>query len=430
MRMKNATSVSALALVMIALAGCGQPDSPDPESTETGFPMYEGAELPDIAITEVSFDLPNEYFSFSRVVYSGDVLALVGNPESATGPELVAFDTADGSLLWQRDETEMDDLLSETGFGEGLFSFSMVVVGHDGSILVSYSVQGCPGDYDDCASEEHQQPSSEGIAALDPTDGSLLWNEPLTSRFEGLSVSNIGPVASSPEVLVINIHARSSDSDELSDFTVALDTQSGEMLWTAEGYRAVLLEGDVVVATILDEQTDKVLIVGFDALTGDERWELSDGEGGYSTPSVQGTSGFTVSTLGDSDELIDLDNGAILERSAEAYAGRIGLGAVSDQWLAAWTSRSDEGFVLYTRDLGVDEEVRGEHLLEDGAMVTGVSVDGYIWISSPRGGYAVDRTGAMRSNVIEGRPARFGEGSLLQYFEADDDPRLWSYEMQ
>lgn len=420
--MRNAAGVSGLILVAIALAGCGQADSLDPDPTDDAVPVYDGAELPEIAVSEIEIDSAYEADELTNVMFSGDVLLFVDNRR------LSGIDTTDGALLWQREESELDDVLAEAGAGQGSLSFGAVAVGHDGSILVSYDVERCPGDYDDCTAEEHAEASSRGVAALDPTDGSLRWIQPVTSHREGIGYTQIIPIASSRDMILVSVSAWSSELEDYLPVAVALDAQDGETLWAEEGYTAIFLEGDVVGASGSIESSDETRRVGLDAATGEERWDLGDSASGRWW-SVEQAGGFAVTSIDGRPELIDLENGVVLDRSGDAQGG-IGLGKDSEGWLAAWMDRDGQDYRLHTLAQSAEEERRSEHLLE-AASVSAISADGYIWIyeHGREVTYAIDRTGVARSDEMIGQFRAVGDGALLVQ---DDEGalRLWSYETQ
>lgn len=216
---------------------------------------------------------------------------------------------------------------------------------------------------------------------------------------------------------------------------MAFDPRDGEVAWTAEGYEAAFVDGDVVAAGSASGSDEDPRRVAFDANTGEQAWELETGEReGWESDYLPRADGAAVTMVDGTYGIVDLETGAVLERLGDddplgigtgaMLGGRlgapypIGLGGNEDGWLAAWVEADDDGGVLHTLGSGESVKSRSEHRVEglgDGAMVAGVSTDGYIWIVDPDKeiAYAVDRTGTKRSEEIEGFPALLGDGSLL-----------------
>lgn len=112
----------------------------------------------------------------------------------------------------------------------------------------------------------------------------------------------------------------------------------------------------------------------------------------------------------------------------EEPSGGVALSGSSDDWIVAWASRTDDDALLLTRDR-TSGESRGEHPVPEKSEVITIDAAGYIWMydSDRNVTFAVDRTGAERTEEISGRLVAIGDGTLIAQRE-DRSYEMWSFE--
>ncbi len=299
----------------------------------------------------------------SRSVTAVDGTVFVGGGETVT-----ALSRADGGVLWRFDANRTGAVGSPTVVDDSLFFgtadgslFGVSVP--DRQTLWTQKVGGSfvlpPTVADGTALFSVRRFDADVVHAVDSESGELLW-----TGGSG-TVPNVGPVVSTPTVADGRVFV------SLEEGVFALDVSDGELLWTAGPGEQALSSVTVAGGTVLVGGRSGVHAL--DAASGESLWTVETDEPVRSAPLVVDGTVF-VGTL--SDRSVDLQSGSVyaIDGDIEGSSGdsRVLLGTLNHH--GEWADQAPTAaFAPDPSDPGVDEEVTFD------AGATSGEIDSYEW---------------------------------------------------
>lgn len=324
--MPNRVVVTLCSALVLSLSGCFAESSveaanPEPDTETEDHPHLE-------------FDPPRDFAPASTVeINSAAVTAgeegtayAVLHSMGDTFAEVVEIDLLTGEHLWTH---ELSLTAEDT------------VVGH----LVDTDFRARPKTNGDLVFVSHildvpqtgTRPFAKEVhaVALSPEDGSVIWSTRLSdSGGVGTSTRVLG--ANDDWVLVLEDWSpRTTGGTEPSMGDIhLLAAATGEVAWSEQGYTSARLEGDVVLVSVADEDSDtfgpswgSYRRSALDASTGEALWESEEFRGfyGWNTPtdSIQG-SGLALLSVrpageeGQRSDLLDANTGEVVHTFEES----------------------------------------------------------------------------------------------------------------
>jgi outer membrane protein assembly factor BamB len=312
------------------------------------------------------------------------------------GKTITALSEADGGVLWRFDvdrtgtagtPTVVDDTVLFGTTDGSLFGVSAP----GGEQLWTEKVGGSfvlpPTEVDGTALFSVSRFDSDVVHAVDSASGELLW----TGGFG--TVPSAAPLVSTPTVADERLFV------VLEEGVFALDTAGGEQLWAADPDEQLLSSTTVADGTVLvGGQTG---VHALDAASGESLWTVETDEPVRSAPLVVDGTVF-AGTLSErqADASPDLQSGSVyaIDSDIEGSSGdsRVLLGTLNHH--GEWADQAPSAmFALNPPDPGVDEQV----IFDAGA--TSGEIERYEWDFTDDGG--TDATGETVTRAF-GSPGR------------------------
>lgn len=286
--------VLVLVSMMLGLAGCGS-DASLKSPAAFGVFVDSPPALAALSLGNApawgSDDLPVKHVD--DVQFRGSTAIVTGTAEANSSDYyVIAVDAATGQVKWQI--KALDDLAG--GNGASIIEPAAYVAGTDTNwvVLVNYYSSQCTQPAGLCPPGAVDSTDEQGVAALSPQDGSVLW------KVSGVpSVSADSDEADELKDLSAKLMTVSDDvallmvapTDAIygSKFvgpdkigTIALNPLDGSTLWTTTGVWPRQIVGDVVLASVPPVGPKGALVdkpgtlAALDATSGKQLWTLAD----------------------------------------------------------------------------------------------------------------------------------------------------------
>ncbi|MFE6447495.1 outer membrane protein assembly factor BamB family protein [Nocardiopsis dassonvillei] len=315
--MSNRMIGALCAALVLSLSSCSTEGSAQEESPE---PVQEEVH------PHLGFDPPREFAPDSTVEINNNAVA-VGRGGTAyavlhemgdTFAEVVEVDLLTGEYLWVHqlsltDEDKVIGHLIDTDFrSRPRTNGDLVFVSH---------IHDVP--------QRGTRPFAKEVhaVALDSEDGSVAWSTQLSdSGGVGTSTRVLG--ANNDWVLVIEDQSPQIWPKPAVGEIYLLEASTGDVVWSAEEYTSARLEGDIVLVSVADEESDTFGPAwgshrrsALEAATGETLWESEEFRGffGWNTPtdSLQGSglalvSGNLAGEEGERSNLLDASTGVVV----------------------------------------------------------------------------------------------------------------------
>lgn len=431
-------SAGLLGLGLLAVTGC-TPDADDeqeaPPTTPGPDPIDET--LPDLTLTRAFGQevTPTTAF-YSMGLAAGHVL-LYDDTDTIEG-RLLVLDGATGESRWSWPQVEAR--IPDIDARASAYAPSTFAVGGSGDeavLVASTYVNPCPEDAAICSTSQTDLTSGHGIVAVGVASGDVRWHAlvlPPVDRSDPASTlandSTVEPVGGTDAVVVARVGQSefvivptTAPARDDRVRTVALSAVDGTVVWERPGLVATLVDADVVAGML---HTDVgVVLVLVDAATGDDLWSMEPGQtlGGIAAGAV-------VVQTESAAWLADARTGEVLvepQSEGSTIVSRITIGTDADGGpLVAWGARDDRqdgqsgdpAYRLWTADAdgaGASVEDVGDWLSPSDVR------DGYVWCSDNTALQALDRSGATRSDPVDGYVRGLADGLLLMQTDGGFD---------
>ncbi|WP_146135433.1 PQQ-binding-like beta-propeller repeat protein [Antricoccus suffuscus] len=285
---KRLCLLAMLASLLVAIAGCGADGAVKAPAAFDVF-VDSPAVLAPVALSAEpawgSEQVPVKHVS--DVQFRGETAIVTGSAESNSSTAFVtAVDAVTGSVTWSI--KTLEDLPG--GDGAVLWDSSAYVAGTADNwvVLVNYYSSDCTSGL--CPPGTVDSTDEQGVAALSPVDGSVLWKvagvpsvaEDSEQADELQDVSALLLTASDGVALMVvaptdAVYGSKFDKPDKIEI-IALNPLDGSTLWTTTGVWPRQIVGDVVLASVPPGALadGPGTLAALDTTSGKQLWTLAD----------------------------------------------------------------------------------------------------------------------------------------------------------